>query len=278
MKSVHSSIITQTVKDLFIKACTAPPAHVINALEECSHTETSSRGREILAQLIQNAQIAQETGIPYCQDTGMAVLFCKIGQDVHIDGDFSVAVNEGVRRAYTEGYLRKSVLTPLTRINTRDNTPAVIHIELVPGQNIEITVAPKGFGSENMSRLAMLKPSAGVQGVMDFIVESARLAGGNPCPPVVLGVGVGGTFELAPLIAKKQLLRHIGSLNENPELAEIERTCLERINAMGLGPMGVGGKHYCLGVHIAEHPTHLAGLPVAVNFCCHALRHETAVI
>jgi len=275
IKEITAGQITQAVKAIFLQAGLVPPKEVIDTLAEKAKTESAPQGREILEQLVENARIACETGIPYCQDTGMAVLFCDIGQDVHISGDFTAAVNEGVRQAYEEGYFRKSVLSPLQRKNTGDNTPAIIHTRLVPGSTLKLTAAPKGFGSENMSRIAMLKPSAGIQGVVDFLVESMQLAGGNPCPPVVLGVGIGGTFEYAALMAKRQLLRPLGQPAQDPQLAELEQEVLKRINALGMGPMGIGGDNYCLAVHMESYPTHLAGLPVAVNVCCHALRHAS---
>ena len=208
----------------------------------------------------------------------MAVVFVEIGQQVIIEASLEDAINEGVRRAYKEGYLRKSVLDPISRINTQDNTPAIIHYDIVPGELLKIFVAPKGFGSENMSRLAMLNPSDGIEGVKQFVLESVKKAGGSPCPPVILGVGIGGTFEKCALIAKKQLLREIGSINEDKQLAALEAELKESINALGIGALGFGGPNYCLEVHIAKYPTHIAGLPVAVNFQCHASRHAYAVL
>jgi fumarate hydratase subunit alpha len=208
----------------------------------------------------------------------MAVVFVDLGQDVHIEGSLNDAINEGVRQAYEQGYFRKSVLDPITRINTGDNTPAVIHYDIVQGDSIDITVAPKGFGSENMSRIAMLKPSEGIQGIQDFVIDCVKKAGGSPCPPVILGVGIGGTFERCALLAKKQLLREIGSVNRDETLADMKRTLKNSINELGIGAMGFGGNNYCLAVHIAKYPTHIAGLPVAVNFQCNASRHAHVTI
>jgi len=205
-------------------------------------------------------------------------VFMEIGQDVHISGDLTDAVNAGVRKAYTEGYFRKSVLSALGRVNTNDNTPAVLHVSLVPGDQIHILALPKGFGSENMSKIKMFPPSAGIDGIKDFIVETAAAASANPCPPVILGVGIGGTFEYAALMSKRQLARSLNEKNPDPVLAEMEEDIKARINALGMGPMALGGKNYCLAVNIAEYPTHIAGLPVAVNYCCHAIRHASATI
>lgn len=278
MREITSDKIAETVKKLFLEACLCPPEDVMEAIHRAGEEEPSEQGREILRQLQENGHIAKREAIPYCQDTGMAVVFAEIGQDVHILGDFYQAVNEGVRAAYEEGYFRKSVLTALLRENTGDNTPAVVHVKLTRGEKIKLIAAPKGFGSENMSKIAMLKPSEGIEGVENFIVRTAMEAGGNPCPPVVLGVGIGGTFELAALMAKEQLLRPIGQPSDDPVLAELERRVKERMNDLGMGPMGIGGRNYCLAVHAKEYHTHLAGLPVAVNYCCHALRHREATI
>ena len=278
IREISAQKITETVAALFREACVCPPDEVIDCFAAARETETSQQGREIFCQLIENAEIAKTTKVPYCQDTGMAVVLMDIGQDVHISGDLTDAVNEGVRKAYTEGYFRKSVLTALGRVNSGDNTPAVLHTRIVPGDRIEITALPKGFGSENMSRIKMFPPSAGVEGIKDFIVETAEMASANPCPPVVIGVGIGGTFEYAALLSKRQLARPLGQKSDDPLLAEMETEIKERINALGMGPMALGGRNYCLAVHIAEYPTHIAGLPVAVNYCCHALRHAFATI
>lgn len=275
MRNVLAKTIEDAVFCLFKEACLCPPKEVINAFEKARKSETSETGREVMSQLIENAEIAERDEVPYCQDTGMAVVFAKIGQDVHIEGNFDDAVNAGVRRAYKECYYRKSVLSAVSRKNTGDNTPAVIHTSLVSGDSIELTALPKGFGSENMSKIAMLPPAAGKKGIVDFVVGTAEIASGNPCPPVLLGVGIGGTFEYAAIMAKRQLARSIESINENAELAEMEEEIKERINALGMGPMALGGKNYCLKVNIEEYPTHIAGLPVAVNYCCHAVRHAS---
>lgn len=278
MRTIQAQTVADAVRDLFLTACACPPADVENALIRAAEQETEPPAREMLRQLCDNNKCARETGLPSCQDTGMAVLFADVGQDLHIEGDFRAAVEEGVARAYREGYLRKSVLTPLGRVNTGDNTPAILHTRLVPGDKLRLRAAPKGFGSENMSRIKMMKPSEGEEGLLEFLVESCRLAGGNPCPPVVLGVGIGGDFELAALMAKEQLLRPVGQPSADPDLARLEREALSRINSLGLGAMGLKGSIYCLGVHMASYPTHLAGLPVAVNFCCHALRHAEVTL
>lgn len=278
MRTISSSLIQKTIYQLFLSAGRMPGDDALSAVKTAYDEETCAPAKEALRQLIENAKISAETNMPYCQDTGMAVVFADIGQDVHINGNISTAINEGVRQAYEEGYLRKSVLDPITRKNTLDNTPAIIHYNIVEGDRIYITVAPKGFGSENMSRIAMLKPSDGVSGIKDFVIDCVKKAGGSPCPPVVLGVGIGGTFEKCALMAKKQLLRNIGSYNEDAMLAELEQQLKQDINTLGIGAMGFGGNNYCLAVHIAKYPTHIAGLPVAVNFQCHAARHAHATI
>ncbi len=261
-----------------MRATNAPDEGGMRLMRQAEQRESLPHAREILRQLNENNRIAIAEDTPACQDTGLAVVFLDVGQEVHVTGDLYAAVNEGVRRAYADGYLRKSVLDPLTRQNTGDNTPAVVHTRIVPGDSIHITAAPKGFGSENMSRVAMLKPSDGAAGVAEFLVECARSAGGSPCPPVVLGVGIGGTFESCALLAKRQLLRPVGQPSSDAQLARMEAGVKERINALGMGPMGLGGQTYCLAVHMAKEPTHIAGLPVAVNFCCHMLRHASAVL
>lgn len=278
MKTIKAEQIQQAVRDLFLEAGLCPPAEVVCALREAHKTEASPQGREVLSQLVENARIAKRDRIPYCQDTGMAVVFLDVGQDIHIEGSLAKAVNDGVREAYDKGYMRKSVLTALSRKNTGDNTPAVIHTTLVEGDTLTITALPKGFGSENMSRIKMFPPSAGMEGIKAFIVDTAKIASANPCPPVVLGVGIGGTFELAAIMSKRQLARPLGQPNADPVLREMEQDIKDRINALGMGPMGLGGTHYCLAVHIMEYPTHIAGLPVAVNYCCHAARHATCTL
>lgn len=276
MRTIESENIRQTIRDLFLSTGRMPGQDALDAIRAAYEQETCPPAKEALRQLIENAKISQQTNMPYCQDTGMAVVFVEIGQDVHVSGDLSEAIHSGVRDAYEQGYLRKSVLDPVSRQNTQDNTPAVIHYNIVPGNRIRITAAPKGFGSENMSRIAMLKPSDGIDGIKAFVINSVKQAGGSPCPPVVLGVGIGGTFERCALTAKKQLLRDIGSINEDAVLAEMEAELKQQINDLGIGAMGFGGSHYCLAVHIGKFPTHIAGLPVAVNFQCHASRHASA--
>lgn len=279
MKELSVKRIEDTVYALFISACCEIGEDVLSLLERNLQTEESPFGREVLRQLIENDHLAAQKKMPICQDTGMAVIFMDVGQDVHLTGgDVNEAIENGVRRAYRDGCFRASVLSPLTRVNTKDNTPAIVHTRIVPGEQVTLTAAPKGFGSENMSRLWMLTPSQGVEGVKNAIVETVRLAGGNPCPPVVVGVGIGGTAERAMLMAKHSLTRECGTPSDDPMLADMERELLERINKLGIGPQGLGGRTTALAVHIEQMPTHIAGLPVAVNMQCHAARHKTAVI
>lgn len=279
MREIDVSCVRQTVYDLFTSACCEIGDDVLNLLKQRLKSEESPFGREVLRQLIENDELAASRHMPICQDTGMAVIFLEIGQDVHfVGGDVNEAIEEGVRRAYHDGCFRASVLSPLDRVNTKDNTPAIIHVKIVPGERVTLTAAPKGFGSENMSRLWMLTPSQGVEGVKNAIVETVRLAGGNPCPPVVVGVGVGGTAEMAMLMAKHSLTRECGEPSGDPVLAKMEAELLERINRLGIGPQGLGGRTTALAVHIEQMPTHIAGLPVAVNMQCHAARHKAAVI
>jgi fumarate hydratase subunit alpha len=258
-----------------IKANTLLPEDISARITACHDSEPWGPARETLGKLIENISIARDENAPLCQDTGMACIFLEIGQEVHIaGGDLYEAVNEGVRLGYTEGYLRKSIVAdPLRRKNTGDNTPAMIHVEIVPGDRFAITVAPKGIGSENMSRLVMLPPSDGEAGVKDFVVETVNIAGANPCPPVLVGVGIGGSFDKAAFLAKKALLRSVDEPNSDPFYAALEAELLERINALGIGPQGFGGKTTALGVNIEVFPTHIAGLPVAVNINCHVTRH-----
>lgn len=277
VREVTAKALSQAVYELFLKACVVPCKDVLAAVERARGEETGAAA-EVLRQLSENAKIAAQTRLPSCQDTGMAIVYLDIGRDVHITGDVTAAVNDGVRRAYRDGYFRKSVLTALGRVNTGDNTPAILHERIVEGDRIHIWAMPKGFGSENMSAIGMLKPSDGVEGVCDFIVSCAQKAGPNPCPPVVLGVGIGGSFEYAAYLAKRALLREVGSENADPRLARLEMSLRKRINALGYGPMGLGGRNYCLAVHIDEYPTHLASLPVAVSVSCHALRHADCII
>jgi len=275
MRTIHVDDISIAVKKLCMEACTILGADVLEALKRAQAAEESPIGAEILGRIIENAAIARTENIPLCQDTGMAVLFLEIGQDVHFEGgSLTDAIHEGVRLGYRDGRLRKSVLHPITRVNTGDNTPAVIHMEVVPGDRLKITMAPKGFGSENMSRVTLFPPSAGIQGVKDFVVQRVQESGGNPCPPIVVGVGLGGTFEKAALIAKKALLRPLGGANPDPLLAELEKDLLERINRLGIGPMGLGGRTTALAVHVNAYPTHIASIPCAVNIQCHSSRHR----
>ena len=277
MREIKAEDIAKTVERLCVQANRELPADVVRAINAASHTEPWKGAAETLCLLEKNMEIAREKQLPVCQDTGMACVFAEIGQDAHISGSFEDAVNEGVRRGYESGYLRKSVVgDPLRRVNTGDNTPASITVHLVPGDRIRLTVAPKGFGSENMSRLKMLKPSDGEKGVKDFIVETVRLAGPNPCPPVILGVGIGGTFDKAAYLAKKALLRPLDQPNPDPYYATMERELLETINGLGIGPQGFGGRTTALGVSVETMPTHVAGLPVAVNMSCHATRRASA--
>ena len=279
MREIDVKTVRETVFELFMSACCEIGRDVLELLRKGLETEKSPFGREVLSQLIENDRLAAARHMPICQDTGMAVVFMEIGQDVHfVGGDLNEAIEEGVRQAYREGCFRASVLSPLDRINTRDNTPAIVHMRIVPGDQISITAAPKGFGSENMSRLWMLTPSQGIEGVKNAIVDTVRLAGGNPCPPVVVGVGIGGTAEYAMIMAKHSLTRECGQHADDPLLADMETELLERINRLGIGPQGLGGTTTALAVHIEQMPTHIAGLPVAVNMQCHAARHKSATI
>ena len=279
MREISATAITDVVARLCVEANCHLPGDMKHCIEESHKSECWPQAKEILERIMENYAIADQQNAPICQDTGVACVFLKIGQEVHIDGNIEDAVNEGVRRGYTEGYLRKSVVRdPLDRVNTGDNTPAFIYYELVPGDKLEITVAPKGFGSENMSQLKMLKPSDGLQGVKDFVVKVVEEAGPNPCPPIVVGVGVGGTFDKAAYLAKKALMRSTDVRNPKPFYAALEAELLESINALGIGPQGFGGKTTALAVNIEEAPTHIAGLPVAVNINCHVTRHKTEVL
>jgi fumarate hydratase subunit alpha len=279
MREVSAAEITQAVKDLFIDANINLGEDVLAAFHRALETEESPTGKEVLHELIENARVAEEEGVAICQDTGLAVVFVELGQDVHVaGGDLIEAINQGVRQGYQEGYLRKSACHCFTRKNTGDNTPAIIHLEIVPGDRIKIIAAPKGGGSENMSRVMMLTPSVGLEGIKEFIVQRVKDAGANPCPPIIVGVGIGGTFEQAALIAKKALLRPLGSKNQDAEAAAIEGDLLKRINSLGIGPQGYGGRTTALAVHVNMMPCHIASLPVAVNIQCHAHRHKERVI
>jgi fumarate hydratase subunit alpha len=277
-RKINAREITETVKKLFMDCNYFIGEDILNALEKARENETSDTAESVLSQIIENDKIAAEEEIPMCQDTGMAVLFVEYGDKVFIDGDFEQAVQQGVREAYTDGYLRKSVVDDpvFDRINTKDNTPAIIHTRIVSGDKIRITAGGKGFGSENMSAIKMLTPSCGVEGVKSFILDTVRAAGPNPCPPIVVGVGIGGTFERAAQLAKKATFRSIDTSNPDERYRALEKELLDEINKMGFGPAGLGGKTCALGVNIETSPTHIAGMPVAVNICCHAARHKTA--
>ena len=279
MREINAALITETVKRLCIEANCHLGDDIKNRIAQCATSEPWPPAKEILDRLVENYQIADKCEQPVCQDTGVACVFLKVGQEVHISGDVTEAVNEGVRQGYAQGFLRKSVVKdPLDRVNTGDNTPAMLYVELVGGENIEITVAPKGFGSENMSQIAMLSPSDGLQGVKNFVKQVVEQAGPNPCPPIVVGVGIGGTFDKAAYLAKKALLRPVDTPNENAFYANLEQELLSEINALGIGPQGFGGKTTALAVNIEQYPTHIAGLPVAVNINCHVTRHKTEVL
>lgn len=279
MREIDSDIIEERVKDLCIDACINLDKSVIESFKKNRENESSQVATNILDILIENAKIASEKEIPLCQDTGMAVFFVKIGQDVHIKGkNITDAINEGVRKGYIDGYLRKSVVSPITRINTKDNTPAIIHYDIVDGDRIEIEFAAKGFGSENMSKLKMLKPSDGIEGIKKFIIETVIDAGPNPCPPIVVGVGIGGTVDKCSVIAKKALFREIGVHNADKDIMLLEKELLESINKLGIGPQGLGGNTTALAVNIEVFPTHIAGLPVVVNINCHSSRHKKVII
>ena len=277
MRTIPAAALTEAVAKLCIQANTRLPADIVAALDKCRSEESWPLARTTLGLLQDNMTLALEKDLPICQDTGMACVFVELGQEVYIDGDFEQAIHEGVRKGYGEGYLRKSIVgDPLRRVNTEDNTPASITVRIVPGDRCAITVAPKGAGSENMSRMAMLKPADGVEGVKRFVLETVRLAGSDPCPPIVLGVGIGGFFDKVTYLAKHALLRPIDRPNPDPFYADLERELLEEINALGIGPQGFGGKTTCLGLSIEAAPTHVAGLPVAVNVSCHVTRRATA--
>ena len=280
VRSVNVELLTENIKEMCIQANHFLAPDMDKAMRAAHERETKPLAKQILGQLLENLDIAGEDMIPICQDTGMAVVFLRVGQDVHFEGgSVEDAVNEGVRQGYQEGYLRKSVVgDPLLRVNTKDNTPAIIHYEIVPGDQVEITVAPKGFGSENMSKICMLKPADGVEGVKEAIVNAVKEAGPNACPPVVGGVGIGGTFEKAAILAKKALTREIGVHSELPHVKELEEELLAKINEIGLGPAGLGGDTTALAVNINTYATHIAGLPVAINICCHVNRHIARTI
>ena len=280
MREIAASQITDVVERLCIEACQYLPEDVKTAIRQCRKEEDWAIAQGVLDNIIENFEIAEREQVPICQDTGMACVFLEIGQDVHIaGGGLREAVDEGVRRGYENGYLRKSVVKdPVRRGNTGDNTPAMLYTEIVPGEQIRVTVAPKGFGSENMSAVRMFKPSAGIEGIKDFILETVEAAGPNPCPPIVTGVGIGGTFDKAALLAKKALLRDLGSKNPDPYYAELEEEMLEKVNCLGIGPQGFGGRTTAIGLNIETLPTHIAGMPCAININCHVTRHKMEVI
>ena len=279
MREIHVDEIRDQVAQICIDAAYHLSDDVLTAFDRALDTETAPAAREIIGLLKENARIAKDEHIPICQDTGIAIFFVEIGQDLRIKNGFIVdAINEGVRKGYKEGYLRKSVVDPLTRRNTGDNTPAIVYTELVPGDKLKISFMPKGAGSENMSVIRMLRPTEGIEGIRNFVLECVQKAGANPCPPVVIGVGIGGDFEKAALIAKKALLRAIGSPNAKLELASLEEMLLKAVNKTGIGPEGLGGKVTAMAVHVESYPCHIASLPVAVNINCHAARHKTIIL
>ena len=280
MREINVSQITDAVERLCIEANTHLPGDVKCAIEACRAREDGEIARGVLDNIMENYRIADAENVPICQDTGMACVFLEIGQDVHlVGGDLRTAVDEGVRRGYDKGYLRKSVVRdPIRRGNTGDNTPAMLYTEIVPGEQVKITVGPKGFGSENMSAIRMFKPSTGLQGIKDFILETVETAGPNPCPPMVVGVGIGGTFDKAALLAKKAIMRPLGTHHPDPFYAALEDEMLEKINTLGIGPQGFGGRTTAIGLNIETLPTHIAGMPCAINISCHVTRHKTEVL
>ena len=281
MREIDAKEVTKTVTRLFLEANYNLTDDILDALKKAEKSEESTAGKEVLRQIIKNADIAAKEQIALCQDCGAAVVFLEPGQDAHIvGGDLNEAINEGVRQAYEKGYLRKSMVRqPFSaRVNTKDNTPAIIHTEIVPGDKLKITVVPKGGGAENMSRLIMLTPSAGRQGIIDNVLKAVDEAGSNPCPPLIVGVGIGGTAEKTLLLAKKALLRKVGDHNADPEVAELEKELLEKVNKLGIGPMGYGGRTTALAVNVEVFPSHIAGMPLAINMNCHSARHKEAVL
>ena len=274
MKTVKTEQIVDAVSKLCIDAAYKLGSDVKVALKGALETETSPLGKDVLTEIVSNFTIAENENVPMCQDTGITVVFVEVGRDVHIDGSLEDAINGGVRKGYEEGYLRKSVCDPLSRENTKDNTPAVIHTKIVEGDKLKIGIATKGAGSENMSQMRMLKPSQGVEGIKELVIETVTAGGGNPCPPIVVGIGIGGDFEMAPILAKRSLFREIGTKNPDPELNALEEELLETINKLGIGPMGFGGVNTALAVYISKQACHIASLPVAINIQCHADRHK----
>ncbi len=279
MREIETDLITEEVSKLCIKANLYLSGDVRGRIVDSETTERSALGRQVIGQLIENMEIAETSQIPICQDTGMAVFFVEIGQELHVKGSLTEAINEGVRKGYKEGYLRKSVVSdPILRVNTGDNTPAIIHYNIVPGDKLDITIAPKGFGSENMSRLFMLKPADGVEGIKEAVLTTVKEAGPNACPPFTVGVGVGGDFELSAILAKKALTRSLDVRSDLPHVKALEDELLKEINELGIGPAGLGGSTTALAVNIETYPTHIAGMPVAVNMCCHVNRHARVIL
>jgi len=281
MREIRANQIKNKVKELFLKANFYINSDLMQQLKKSLEEENSPIGKYVLQMIIENNKIASREEVPICQDTGLAVIFVEVGQEVHlVDGDFAEAINQGVKEAYQEGYLRKSVVDDpvFERKNTKTNTPAIIYTDIVPGDKIKLLVTPKGFGSENMSAIAMLKPADGEKGIIDFVVETVKKAGPNPCPPTIIGVGIGGTIDKAMVIAKKAIVHKINQPNKNPKYAALEKEILTKLNNLGIGPAGLGGNITCLAVHVDYLPTHIAGLPVAVNVCCHAARHAEGII
>lgn len=280
MKEIDSQLVIEAVKNLCIDANCVLSDDVVKAIEDARNREESEVGKEIFSLLLENARVAREEMLPICQDTGVAVVFVEIGDEVRVvNGDLRSAINEGVKRGYSEGFLRKSMVkSPIDRVNTGDNTPAIIHFDIVKGDKLKITILPKGGGSENMSQLRMLTPSEGVEGIKRFVIETVKKAGSNPCPPIVVGIGIGGNFEYAPLLAKRALLRELGKHHPDPQVASLEKELFEEINKTGIGPQGLGGRVTALAVNIETHPCHITALPVAVNIECHAHRHKEVVL
>lgn len=279
MRKIDLKVVSDKIRDMFIDACENIPENVLNALKKAAQEEESPLGKQVLEQIVENAYLGREKHLPICQDTGLAIVYLTIGSEVCFEGDIYEAVNDGVRRAYTEGYLRKSVVRhPLDRVNTKDNTPAIVHIKMVPGDTFKIDVAPKGGGSENMSTVKMLIPADGIEGVKKLVVDTVFHAGGKPCPPLVVGVGIGGNFEKCALMAKEALLREIDDVSDDPIAAQLEKDLLELINNCGVGPMGFGGRKTCLAVKVNVHPCHIASMPVAINVQCHAARHKSCTL
>ena len=279
MRKIELTTVTQKIKELFIDACSNLPENVLEALKRAKEKEQSPLCKDVFKQIIENAQLSKEKQLPLCQDTGVAVVYLTIGSEVVFEGDIYEAVNEGVRQAYTQGYLRKSVVRhPLDRVNTKDNTPAIVHIKMVQGDTFKIDVAPKGGGSENLSTVKMLIPADGIEGIKDLVVKTVTEAGGKPCPPIVVGVGIGGNFEKCALMAKEALFREIDDESPDPIARQLEKELLELVNNTGVGAMGFGGTQTCLAVKVNVHPCHIASLPVAINIQCHSARHKSATL